>query len=307
VTVNKLKDAMQPNFKIGYLITAYKNQDQLVDLVTALSTPNSFFYIHIDKKSQQIDLHEAKQLLPGKNVHFLQKRTDVNWGGFSQLTSILNLIKAGLNDPLYINYFILLSNQDFPIRSNSEIEIYLKDHRENIFLDNFSIPNQDLPYNGGLGRVQWYWFMDHNTRIPFVWRLQFILQKVFITLNLKKRNTTKINIFAGSDWWMMPRYALEYIITSIEIKPYLLQIFKYSFIPSEMLFHTILCNNGEFVDKIINNNKRYIKWDSNHKGHPTILTTSDYNDIINYQGLFARKFDSAIDKIILDQIKSTFK
>ena len=292
--------------EIGYLITAYKNQNQLIDLIKVLSAPNATFFIHIDKKSREFNLHQIIKDIPEAEIFFIKNRIDVTWGGFSQIKSIIKIIESGINFNKKIEYFVLLSNQDFPIKSIQYINEFISHNSRNIYLDHFKIPQPFLPYKGGNGRVEWYWFMDINTKVRFVWRFQRLLHIVFEKYNIKRKFIKGYSLFAGSDWWMVPRDVLEYVLSTIQDNPRIRDAFRNTFIPSEMLIHTILCNNKELRERIINDNKRLILWDKDHTGHPKVLTVSDLPTIFQSDALFARKFDPSVDHEVIDKIIISF-
>ena len=75
----------------------------------------------------------------------------------------------------------------------------------------------------------------------------------------------------------------------------------------ETLFQTIIMNSP-FRDRVINNNYRYVEWSKiKENGNPRVLTSNDYQKIVNSQMHFARKFDIEADEKILDMIDDYLK
>ena len=66
------------------------------------------------------------------------------------------------------------------------------------------------------------------------------------------------------------------------------------------MYETILLNSP-FQKSIINDNKRYIKFENNEL-NPKILKISDAENLLNSGKFFARKFSLLEDKIIFDII-----
>lgn len=65
--------------KLAYLISAYKDPQQLKRLVNRLHDNDTFFFIHVDMNT---DIATFCKALEGiKNVSFTNTRFNVSWGG----------------------------------------------------------------------------------------------------------------------------------------------------------------------------------------------------------------------------------
>ena len=68
--------------KIAYLILAYNKPDQLLRLVCRLHGGDTYFFIHIDKRTREsVYLQCVAALGPFRNVHFIRRYASP-WGGF---------------------------------------------------------------------------------------------------------------------------------------------------------------------------------------------------------------------------------
>src|SRR5688572_20607201 len=106
---------------INYILLAHQHPLQLARLVEAVSADNTSFYIHIDQK---IDWQPFRQALPGRdNVHWLQARHACTWGDSSIVKATLEALKRIVAQKKE-GYCVLLSGQDYPLRSNREIEAF---------------------------------------------------------------------------------------------------------------------------------------------------------------------------------------
>lgn len=68
----------------------------------------------------------------------------------------------------------------------------------------------------------------------------------------------------------------------------------------EGYFHTVICNAEEFQDTTVNHDLHFISWDNPPKQHPHVLTLSDYQNMVDSNASFARKFrrnEPVLDKI----------
>lgn len=112
--------------RIAYLILAHKNPEQVKRLVRLL---DSDVYIHIDRKSDMDKFH-----ISDPKVKYINKRVNITWGGFSMIKATLKLINVARNNNNY-DYYILLSGDDYPLRSLDELESFLIEHRQYSFIE----------------------------------------------------------------------------------------------------------------------------------------------------------------------------
>lgn len=84
----------------------------------------------------------------------------------------------------------------------------------------------------------------------------------------------RTSFLGGSDWWMIPSDIAEYCYYKSIIDKKLMKCFKYSFIPVEMFFQTVICNSP-FRTRLVDDNYRYTRWKSG-MGKPEIINQSDF-------------------------------
>jgi hypothetical protein len=108
--------------KITYIILAHKYSEQLTGLIHRLSTETSSFFIHID---QEADEEIYNQIVPElstlPSVYFL-KRYNTYWGYFNLVKASFEGIKEIFLRQINFDYIIFLFGQDYPIKSNYQIE-----------------------------------------------------------------------------------------------------------------------------------------------------------------------------------------
>ena len=125
--------------RIAYLIMTHSNPRLLKRVVQRLSTENSGFFIHVDKKVDQGEFLKVK----GTNVQFLNERVPVYWGDYSQVEATLLLIREALTSNVRYDYLVQLNASDYPIRSAQYIESYFVKNRGAEFIALVKIPNND--------------------------------------------------------------------------------------------------------------------------------------------------------------------
>src|SRR4051812_32053868 len=113
---------------IAYLILAHNQPLQLERLISRLDQPNTHFFIHIDKKSLHKEaIHAA--LARFSNLKIISNY-DVNWMGFKMVQSTIDLLTLAFNSGVRFKYFVLMSGQDYPIKSNRFINGFFEKHNE---------------------------------------------------------------------------------------------------------------------------------------------------------------------------------
>lgn len=279
---------MDKEIKISFLITAYSHPEQLIRLINCIGKQagHSDIFVHIDKKSDMDISYLIKKTSTYVNYY---KRYPVYWGGYNQILSILSLVEEAVNKQKY-DFLILLSGHDLPVASYNELISFLKNNLKRSFITSFKLPITSWNYKHGLGRVQWYWFMDHVMRIRGLHKFHLISHYLFEKFNIIKPASRGIEFYGGSDWWMLPYEVAHWCLNEFNNNKRLRKCFEFSFIPSEMFFQTVI-GNSKYHNSVTNNNYRFIPWSSDNKGHPDVITNEHKKAIEESDCLFARKFD----------------
>jgi hypothetical protein len=145
------------NCKIAYLIVAHKNVQQLELLVESLSYDHNSVLIHIDKKSGLMKGPHLDCLKRMRNVTIISDY-NIHWGSFNIVKATLRLLNIAYSEGRH-DYYILLSGQDLPIKSNEFIENFLLSRFGVNFIECWKLPAKDIwRGNGGLDRLSLFWF-----------------------------------------------------------------------------------------------------------------------------------------------------
>lgn len=295
--------------KKAYIILAHKNLDHLLRMVDRLDDGNSWFYIHVDLKTKLPCSYSA--LAKRKQVTLI-KRIATSWGGFSLAQVTLNALYDVKSSGIDFKAISLLSGQDYPIKSNAEIDQFLENSEYGVFMDYFTLPNYRRWESGGTYRYQKYFFgID---RLSLVCSQMMNLLSTYIPAFARKLPPNLVP-YCGSQWWTIDMYALDYIIDFIREHPDYVEFHKFTFAPDELFFQIILLNSQDkqLKQSICKDNLRYIKWENLENAHPEVLTPRDMTDLSRANSLFARKFEGIADETILDLIdeqllyKTTFQ
>lgn len=274
------------NFKMAYLISCHKNVDQVNSLISQLDYKNVDFYIHVDKKSNILD-----RIIQKENIFFIKERIEVVWGDSSQVMATLKLMEAAKYSGVEYQYIHLLSGQDYPLKSNQEIEDFFKKHMGKQFID------CTLMEKNWLRRVYVYYprvLMGNKLEVAF---FRAIYSRVImLTFIFRRRITQYPHFYQGSSWFSITGDAMLYIVDYLQKNPDFLKFINNTLCCDEFVFQTIL-GNSIYKDKLCEN-MRYIDW-SEKKSSPKILRECDLQDLIKSNKIFARKFDSSVDNNII--------
>lgn len=271
--------------KIAYCVSVHKNPEQVSRLVERIYSPSDYFYIHKNKKISCYGWESIFSKDLDENVLFISKYK-VAWGAFSQVEVTLD----GMNycRSFDYDYFIYLSGQCYPIKPLSKIKEELQ-KKSIAYMEYFKLPSKNWEgENGGLDRINYFHIRS--------WKRSWIRFP-----RLKKTLPNNLEPYGGSGWFCLPKRFVNYVLNYVSNHPEIVRFFKYSGIPDEMFFQTIIMNSPLRFD-VVNDNKRYIRWEGGARGSPAILRKGDFEEIMHSDKLFARKFDIDIDSSILDLI-----
>ena len=300
--------------KIAYLILAHHMPVHLNKLLDALNSEESVFFIHVDLKSDINFFQRFKET----NVKLIDERVNLNRFGFSNPIAMINLITAAQSENCF-DYYIILSGQDYPIKSNAYIQKYLSKNKGTSFINFY-------PLFKGADMYDWvtkHYYVDYYASFPKLIVKHIKRIEDLINRFLPERKLPFGYIpYRGSQWTCLYKDVviyLLYFINSTQEGKEILNFFKSVKCPEEILFQTIIINSKfaktcRYFDRdVLNNNKfmknenkaylHYIDWDPDRED-PAILDESDFVAISKSEFLFARKFDEVKSRRLLEMIDS---
>lgn len=291
--------------KITYIILAYKNLELLKHTINVLDDEDISFIIHIDKKSRSLFNWEC---LKAKDNITLLSYKDVTWGGIEMVEVIVSLLpKAISQNPN--GYCILLSESDYPIKTNKYIKSYLENNPYNFIF------GQQIPYykgwiEGGRRKTKCYALRLSNERIasiePHKFNLSNLRQflKVILYNHHKFRKALQILYkypkrqhpdylipFGGEFWWVLKSECIQIILNFLNKHPDFIEYHQNTVIPDEIFMNTLVYNLFD-PKEIKNSALRYINWTGkgNSPKDITLKNTALLERILQSPDvLFARK------------------
>lgn len=283
----------------AYLIMAHNNVAQLNKLLQALDDKKNDIYLHIDAKAS---IHE-ENLIPLQNSRlFLTQRIHVYWADYSQVECELLLLKEAVTT--YHSYYHLLSGSDLPLKSQEYIHRYFADG-DKIYL-HYTTKKKTAET---IKFLKYYHLFQKQLSVANRGK-QFSIYKVFskLSLGIQKifgisRIPKDIIIKKGANWFSIPHDFANYVISQ---ENYIQKQFAKTRSPDEFFLQT-LAFNSNYKNRIYRFQEddgyasclRLIDW---KRGNPYVFKDSDYDELIESDMLFARKFDSKVDNNIIDEL-----
>ncbi|XP_045209194.2 beta-1,3-galactosyl-O-glycosyl-glycoprotein beta-1,6-N-acetylglucosaminyltransferase-like [Mercenaria mercenaria] len=112
----------EKNFPIAYSILMYKDVEQTERLLRAIYRPQNVYCIHVDSKSSEKIFRAMSNITSCfDNVFLTNKRLNILWGRLSVLSAELLCMEELWNKSITWKYFINLTGQEFPLRTNYEL------------------------------------------------------------------------------------------------------------------------------------------------------------------------------------------
>jgi Core-2/I-Branching enzyme len=290
---------------VGFILVTYKSPQQIIRLIEKL---NQMFdhppmACHHDFLKSELPLDAIS-----KNVSIVYPHLRTGWGSFTVVESMISALKLLYEANNSPNWFIFLSEADYPIKSANKIINDLTSSQYDVHMH-----HEEINYNAYESDWQKMCF-DRYCTMKF--RASFLNKKLRLyerTISLRHPWLTKpflpfsqnLRCFAGEHWFCANRQAAEYLIEFHRSKPALANHYrrleKFTIIPEESYYHTVLCNAPHL--KVSQNHWRYIDWGwATDIAHPKTLLLEDIPKMQASSAHFARKFDFEKGVTVLDEL-----
>ncbi len=225
---------------IAYFIMVHRYPSQFKRLFKAIYHPDNYYLIHVDKRSGaslQKQIHDFLSEFP--NASMIKSKSTL-WGGYSLIDAELRGIRELLKMELKWEFFINLSGQDFPLKSQSQIIDFLKRNRGKDFL---KVIDQKKGRADTLYRIEnvVFEFGSKVLRTPF-----------------KRQYLSDVTPYIGNQWMILSRKFCEFVSFSPEVRRFK-KFYRNTFIPDEGFFQTVIMNTS-YKGTVVNNDKRAIDW-----------------------------------------------
>jgi hypothetical protein len=315
--------------KLCFTVLAHHEPEIFARLVRWLDWPEADIVVHIDRRSEIDRFFERST----SNVIFTPFRRAVDWSGWSQTTTILELLDfaRSVSDA---DYFIFLAGTDLPVRRRRD----LLQHLTAIFPRNLLNHYPLVPGPWGYGLVDRFHlpglksrFMDlRNPKAPQTPDDAFHVRLVKaieweLNARFRPRNAAAMRLFHGSSRWCLNSDTVSFVIdfyrsrasqqlrdyimlcansdelfvqTAILNSPYRRQCESYDEHQSNAIFHGALPPLADEKRVYMH----YIDW-SEQRENPAVLVTQDYEAVKTSGKFFACKFLEAQSMALIERLE----
>jgi len=272
---------------------------QVTRLLRVLYRPQHYYYIHVDTRRDYLYRELSKLIGRFSNIRMDITRHSTIWGGASLLTMLLDAMNEllAMSDWQW-DYFLNLSESDYPVKSVEELEAFLTKYKGKNFVKSHGRDTLKFIRKQGLNML--FYECEHR-----MWRLGL------------RQLQEGIRIDGGSDWICLNREFIQYVVGDDPLLSGLKSFWKYSLLPAESFFHTVL-QNSIYCDTVVNNNLHFTNW-RRKQGckcqykhivdwcgcSPNDILPQDFHRLLAMQGrptYFARKFEASVSLTSLNLV-----
>ncbi len=263
---------------VAYLILAHAHPEQVIRMMEALRASGATFAVHVDARADDSVMTSLREYAAGHTDVLLTERQRCYWGTYALVQATLECIGVLLASGRAFDYAVLLSGQDYPIKSPERIAAFFEANKGTVLIEAFPLdaPNRWTPQGGrfqAMARVKRY-TLNLRSRV--------------LQLPLPRRFPLSWRPHGGSQWWALSREALEWMMATLHAEPQVARYFRHTFIPDEAMFQTMLANSP-FAARVSAEALHYIDWERPNPKYPRTLDDEDFERLAASEALFARK------------------
>ena len=303
--------------KNAYLICAHAYYDQLYNLVFLLNSQNNDIYIHINAKSKMPDIDMLQQICTKSRIYFVD-RIPMEWGESGLLRAQIILLEKATKQGY--DYYHLLSGQDLPIKSNTEIDAFLEGNKFNNLskqrrCNYINVIKQENNRRRTLVAQNNLFVKNWRCKNVIIRKSLKFINYLFVggqlLVGYDRFKNDRIELCYGQPWWSITNDAALYVL---DHKTWLIDRFSKGVFGSDEVAIQTLIYNSPLRDTLYKNHDglyvNLMKLDFNRgngMGSPYVWRNNDYDELINSDCLFSRKFDGTLDGAIINRISNYIK
>lgn len=281
--------------KFAYLIMVHDSPELLKILLRSLDDKNNEIFLHIDKKSNLIDVTELQDFTKNAQLNIYSK-FNVYWADMSQTKCQLFLL--GKATKTYHDYYHLLSGHDLLLKNNNDIQMFFQKH-EGINFVHFESHSFCQKEN-----ARYYHFLFGVIQRTNNSRLKTFMQKVERKLiKIQKKLGVQREIYCGANWFSITHGLASDMLRN---KRKVMRRIRFTISSDETMLQTFIKvfskNHYRFYSESEDDYRsimRLIDW---NRGGPYVWKIDDFQELIESGMLMARKFDEKIDIEIVKKI-----
>ncbi|PQA97243.1 glycosyl transferase [Chryseobacterium shigense] len=279
-----LESHSDQHVRIAYFIMIHHKPEVFKAMFEKIYTRDQFYLIHIDRKAKDEITDEIQMyLVRFPNVYILESINIVS-GGFSMIQAELDAMEFLLNVSQEWDYFVNLSGEDYPLKSQNVIRQFLTLNKGRNYLFYY---DQKFYRPDTLQRIQ-----NHFTELSYK----------ISSLIYKREFMKDVTPYIGGKWVIFTRDTCAFLANNKKVMNFE-DYYLHTLLPAESFFQTVLMNTS-FNDLIVNDDKRAII------EKPIFGKKQTADDLIHFlkttNHLFIRKINEKTDKEVLKYIAESY-
>lgn len=265
--------------RIAYFIMVHHQPDKFKSLFQKIYARDQVYLIHIDRKAKDVFTEEIQQfIIQFPNVYILESM-NINPGGFSIIQTQINAMEFLLNVNEGWDFFINLSGEDQPLKSQSIIRKFLGQNRNKNYLFYY---DQKFYRPDTLQRI-------HNHFTELAYRISSLIYK--------REFMKDVVPYIGGKWVIFTRETCRFFSMNDKVMVFE-DFYLHTFLPGDSFFQTVLMNTA-FREIIVNDDKRAVSGSCQNSAELI-------QELKNSSQLFIRNLDPATDKDIFTYIEESY-
>lgn len=301
--------------KIAFLNLCHCDPEVVARVSKKLTAnPNFDMYIHVDAKT--VIEPFVRMIEKNDQIFFVKNRKKVYWGGYNAIEATFELLKAAMKSSRNYDYFVLLQNLDYPIRSNAYIERFFIKNKGKEFIRGCNIAKtKDWHYKR---KYKIYnqrdndFYLKKHTKVIMHLRYLYMLLRSITTVfsdGVIREFGEEIQLYYGTAQWAVTRDCVSYIIEFHRTHPKFNKTLKKIQFPDEEYFHTAV-HNSPFKYKCVTYDEPEKRWLVNWRNlhyfefpkSVMVFEEKDFEKIMKQDALFIRKVKTGISDKLMDKI-----
>jgi hypothetical protein len=267
-------------------ILSHRDPPQLHRLVRrVLEGRRTVALVHHDPRG------EPHELVPDERVRLVRDPRPCPWGRIGFADAMVRCLREGVRQVPDLSWLLMISGQDYPVRSMTAVEDELAATDAHALLRHFPVPTDP-----GEDVVTW----QATCRRRYLHRRR--LPGLRHTVPLPRRHPFRdgLGLYVGDTWFNLARPAIDHVLAQSDRLPQVRRYLATCSSPDEALVPTLLLNDAHRL-RIGSDRKRFIRWVEG-SWHPQVLVAADAPAVLASGDFFARKVDSTVSGGLLDAL-----
>jgi hypothetical protein len=280
---------------VAVVVLSHRGSAQIARLVSRLQDGGDVVVaIHHDPSGEPL------RLRPSSSVVLVPDPVPCPWGRLSRTEAIRRSLEWLRANVPTLSWALVISGQDYPIRTMASIEAELAAAPCDAFIRHF-------PLDGDPAEDVHRWQTRTRQRYIYRRRLPGTFRSVRLPWPRRLPFNDGVRLYSGEQWVNLSVPAIDKLLHSPLQEP-LLRYLRWAPLPDEVAVVT-LALNGKPDLTVLNDRKRYLRWPQPGAKHPAIISPEDLPELRTSSAFFARKVDlgawpevcDALDDLALDR------